>query len=199
MAIQLDVRRRSSKTGPGPTLAGAVRAPVAGLSRLVPAQRRGRRGRATWRAGARCASTCPSWCRPGERLVELAGGGDVEARFLSLWCPPPLHRRLLAGRVDRPGGQDEPRCCATTTSRPRCSKALAGHALERPAGRRDGRLHLGRARRQERGRRGGVAVVRRAHRRRARASAFRWCCAMCSSSRRARPRRSRCCSACRSA
>ena len=27
----------------------------------------------------------PTW----ERLVELAGGGDVEARFLSLWCPPP--------------------------------------------------------------------------------------------------------------
>jgi predicted choloylglycine hydrolase len=27
----------------------------------------------------------PTW----ERLVELAGGGDVEARFLSLYCPPP--------------------------------------------------------------------------------------------------------------
>lgn len=27
----------------------------------------------------------PTW----ERLVELAGGGDIEARFLSLWCPPP--------------------------------------------------------------------------------------------------------------
>lgn len=27
----------------------------------------------------------PVW----EPLVELAGGGDVEARFLSLWCPPP--------------------------------------------------------------------------------------------------------------
>mgnify|MGYP001613796593 CR=1 FL=1 len=26
----------------------------------------------------------PVW----EQLVELAGGGDVEARFLSLWCPP---------------------------------------------------------------------------------------------------------------
>ncbi|HZT55219.1 MAG TPA: C45 family peptidase [Burkholderiaceae bacterium] len=26
----------------------------------------------------------PTW----ERLVELAGGGDLEARFLSLWCPP---------------------------------------------------------------------------------------------------------------
>lgn len=28
----------------------------------------------------------PTW----ERLVELAGGGDIEARFLSLWCPPPF-------------------------------------------------------------------------------------------------------------
>ena len=27
----------------------------------------------------------PVW----EKLVELAGGGDVESRFLSLWCPPP--------------------------------------------------------------------------------------------------------------
>jgi len=27
----------------------------------------------------------PTW----ERLVELAGGGDIEARFLSLYCPPP--------------------------------------------------------------------------------------------------------------
>lgn len=27
----------------------------------------------------------PTW----ERLAELAGGGDVEARFLSLYCPPP--------------------------------------------------------------------------------------------------------------
>ena len=26
----------------------------------------------------------PVW----EQLVELAGGGDVESRFLSLWCPP---------------------------------------------------------------------------------------------------------------
>ena len=27
----------------------------------------------------------PIW----EQVVELAGGGDVESRFLSLWCPPP--------------------------------------------------------------------------------------------------------------
>lgn len=28
----------------------------------------------------------PVW----QRLCELAGGGDTEARFLSLWCPPPF-------------------------------------------------------------------------------------------------------------
>jgi predicted choloylglycine hydrolase len=27
----------------------------------------------------------PSW----QALVDIAGGGDVEARFLSMWCPPP--------------------------------------------------------------------------------------------------------------
>ena len=44
--------------------------------------------RPIWNAGAPCASTCPNWCVSGEQLTELAGGGDVEARFLSLWCPP---------------------------------------------------------------------------------------------------------------
>ena len=34
---------------------------------------------------ARLPKFVPTW----ERLVELAGGGDVEARFLSLYCPPP--------------------------------------------------------------------------------------------------------------
>lgn len=46
----------------------------------------------------------PTW----ERLVELAGGGDVEARFLSLWCPP----RYIAGCSQAvwfdAGGQHEP-------------------------------------------------------------------------------------------
>jgi predicted choloylglycine hydrolase len=30
----------------------------------------------------------PELVRVWEQLTELAGGGDVEARFLSLWCPP---------------------------------------------------------------------------------------------------------------
>ena len=39
-------------------------------------------------AGACCASTCPSLLPTWERLVELVGGGDLEARFLSLYNPP---------------------------------------------------------------------------------------------------------------
>lgn len=30
----------------------------------------------------------PEWVPTWERLSELAGGGDIEARFLSMWCPP---------------------------------------------------------------------------------------------------------------
>ena len=49
-----------------------------------------RNARPTPPACARCAPTCPSWCRPTRRLVDLVGGGDPEARFLSLWDPPPF-------------------------------------------------------------------------------------------------------------
>ncbi|MGL4291844.1 MAG: C45 family autoproteolytic acyltransferase/hydrolase [Phreatobacter sp.] len=31
----------------------------------------------------------PEWAPVWETLTELAGGGDIEARFLSMWCPPP--------------------------------------------------------------------------------------------------------------
>lgn len=46
----------------------------------------------------------PVW----ERLVELAGGGDVEARFLSLWCPPPYIAGCSQAVWIDPKGQDEP-------------------------------------------------------------------------------------------
>ena len=46
----------------------------------------------------------PVW----ERVVELAGGGDVEARFLSGWCPPPYIGGCSQGIwIDRTGA-DEP-------------------------------------------------------------------------------------------
>lgn len=46
----------------------------------------------------------PVW----ERLVDLAGGGDVEARFLSLWCPPPYIAGCSQGVWIDPAGHGEP-------------------------------------------------------------------------------------------
>jgi predicted choloylglycine hydrolase len=46
----------------------------------------------------------PTW----ERLVELAGGGDVEARFLSLWCPPPYIAGCSQAVWIDPKGKEEP-------------------------------------------------------------------------------------------
>ena len=46
----------------------------------------------------------PVW----EKLVELAGGGDVEARFLSLWCPPPYIAGCSQAVWIDPRGVEEP-------------------------------------------------------------------------------------------
>ena len=46
----------------------------------------------------------PTW----SALVELAGGGDVEARFLSMWCPPPYIGGCSQAVWMDPQGQDEP-------------------------------------------------------------------------------------------
>lgn len=46
----------------------------------------------------------PVW----ERLVELAGGGDVESRFLSLWCPPPYIAGCSQAVWIDPDGAQEP-------------------------------------------------------------------------------------------
>jgi predicted choloylglycine hydrolase len=46
----------------------------------------------------------PIW----ERLVELSGGGDVEARFLSLWCPPPYIAGCSQAVWIDPAGLEEP-------------------------------------------------------------------------------------------
>ena len=66
-------------------------------------------GRPTYlNAGAPCANiTCelvPVW----EQLAELAGGGDVEARFLSLWCPPAYIAGCSQTVWIDPQGRDEP-------------------------------------------------------------------------------------------
>jgi predicted choloylglycine hydrolase len=46
----------------------------------------------------------PTW----ERLVELAGGGDIESRFLSLWCPPPYIAGCSQAVWIDPLGRQEP-------------------------------------------------------------------------------------------
>ncbi|HEU0201130.1 MAG TPA: C45 family peptidase [Burkholderiaceae bacterium] len=46
----------------------------------------------------------PVW----ESLVELAGGGDIEARFLSLWCPPPFIAGCSQTVWIDPAGKQEP-------------------------------------------------------------------------------------------
>jgi predicted choloylglycine hydrolase len=46
----------------------------------------------------------PTW----ERVVELAGGGDVEARFLSMWCPPAYIAGCSQAVWIDPAGHDEP-------------------------------------------------------------------------------------------
>lgn len=46
----------------------------------------------------------PTW----EQLVELAGGGDIEARFLSLWCPPPYITGCSQAVWLDTAGQQEP-------------------------------------------------------------------------------------------
>lgn len=46
----------------------------------------------------------PTW----ERLVELAGGGDIESRFLSLWCPPPYIAGCSQAVWIDPAGTQEP-------------------------------------------------------------------------------------------
>ncbi len=46
----------------------------------------------------------PVW----EQLVELAGGGDIESRFLSLWCPPAYIAGCSQAVWIDPEGADEP-------------------------------------------------------------------------------------------
>ena len=51
--------------------------------------REGRRARPTYLASARALKAhMPELYPVYEQLTEVAGGGDVEARFLSMWCPP---------------------------------------------------------------------------------------------------------------
>lgn len=79
------------------------------FERLWPAYkswfaREGLRSRATYRESSKVlASTMPELVPIYERVVELAGGTDLEARFLALYRPPPFAiacSQLARGRPD---------------------------------------------------------------------------------------------------
>ena len=96
-----------------------------------------------------------------ERVVELAGGGDLAARMLSLYRPPPYLAACSQGVWSRTA----PRCsCATTTTRPRAWRGSSGRRGCATPRHRDERLPVGPARRHERRGPRGVAHVRRAAR-----------------------------------
>ena len=86
--------RPSGRSTPGTRCDGRL---LDFFSAAWPAYRRWylNQGEAARPAYAECAAdaprrTCPSWPPTYDRLVEAVGGGDLEARFLSHWRPPPL-------------------------------------------------------------------------------------------------------------
>ena len=97
----------------------------------------------------------PTW----ERLVELAGGGDVAARMLSMWRPPSYlsgcsQGVLVAGDPMLVRNYDY-------APQPAGGRDLVDR-LGRPPGDRHERLPVGPAGRRQRGRAGDLAGVRRA-------------------------------------
>ena len=84
--------------------------------------REGEAARASYATSARMIRDhMPELVPAYERVVELAGGGDLAARMLSIYRPPPVPRRVLAGRVD---ARRADRCSSgTTTTRPADSRA----------------------------------------------------------------------------
>ena len=95
-----------------------------------------------------------------EGLVELVGGGDLEARFLSLWDPPPFLAACSLAAWTRDGNPSllrsydyAPALCETTL-------LTTDHRDAAHDG--DERLPVGRAGRRQRGRPGGGAGLRRA-------------------------------------
>ena len=127
-----------------------------------------------------------------EKVCALAGGGDLEARFLGDVGAAVVPRRLLAGGLAgrRPDPRPELRL-----------RARAARGLDPPhplgaAGDRIRRLRLGAARRAQRRRPRRLARLRRAQGRRAAASASRSSSATCSRRARRRSRRGRRCAAC---
>ena len=92
-----------------------------------------------------------------ERLVELAGGGDLAARFLSLYRPPPY--LLGCSQAVWPGR--DPVLVRNYDYSPALVRGEPAPHLLAQAGHRHDRLRVGRARRHQRRRPRRLAVVRR--------------------------------------
>jgi len=71
--------------------------------------RDGNRARPSFLAGRRALrSHMPEMVSLYERMTELAGGGDVEARFLAQWCPPAYISGCAQAVWQDPAGKAEP-------------------------------------------------------------------------------------------
>ena len=94
-----------------------------------------------------------------ERVVELAGGGDLAARMLSLYKPPPYLAGVLPGRLDA-GRRSAPR--SQLRLRAVAARGLVWSTRRGSgSGSRHERLPVGPPRRDQRGRPGRLAHVRR--------------------------------------
>ena len=141
-----------------PEVAGALRAPLAALPAVVPA--RGRAGARVVRESARMLREhMPELVPTYECLCELAGGGDLEARMLSMWRPP----SYLSGCSQAVWTRGEPILVRNYDYSPdRIEGTILATAWERSTRHRDERLPLGSPRRGQRRGARGLARVRRA-------------------------------------
>ena len=142
----------------GSEMAGVVRSFLARLRAVVHELTATRaRPRITIIVAARCARTCRSSCRPTSDSSRLAGRHRRDRALHVVVLPAELPARLLPGRVVRRG--------AVPRAQLRLQSAAVRRRhhqdrLERPPGDLDERLHVGRARRHQRGRIGSCRFAR---------------------------------------
>ena len=106
--------------------------------------RRGIRERPTYLEGLKAMREhMPELLPVYEKVCEVAGGGDLEARFLSMWCPPAYVGGCSQAIVR---GGPGPMLIRNYDYAPETARRhLAGIALLGQARRGDGRLPVGRA------------------------------------------------------
>ena len=172
------------------TARGVLRGGVAVLPRVVPPRGRGRETvlRRVARRPRVAHARAP---RDLRRPLRETGGGDLGARFLSHWCPPPVATACSLATWTRDSHVLCPllRLPAAALRHDRPRVVVHGHARAR-----DGRLPVGRGRRDQRARL-AVAIAFGGARSSVPASASASSCATSSRSRTTSPRRSRSCRA----